>query len=75
MSLFSEQVCEVQGEGVRYILRRNPAEAQREQHRLEDKLAKLEAKIQARNEQVRDHPRCQPEAGQGRWKPGPSGTS
>ena len=25
LSLFSEQVCEVQGEGVRYILRRNPA--------------------------------------------------
>ena len=64
LSLFSEQVCEVQSEGVRYILRRNPQEAQREQHRLDDKLAKLEAHIQARNEQVRTHPRCQPEAGQ-----------
>src|SRR5208282_4828730 len=64
LSLFSEQVCEVQGEGVRYILRRNPDEAQREQHRLDDKLAKLEAQIQARNERVRTHPRCQPEAGQ-----------
>jgi transposase len=63
LSLFSEQVCEVQGEGVRYILRKNPAEAEREQHRLEDKLAKLEAKIAARNQQVREHPRCQPEAG------------
>lgn len=28
------------------------------------RLAKLEEKIQARNEQVRTHPRCQPEAGQ-----------
>jgi transposase len=63
LSLFSEQVCEVQGEGVRYILRKNPAEAEREQHRLEDKLAKLEAKIAARNQPVREHPRCQPEAG------------
>ena len=35
LSLFSEQVCEVQGEGVRYILCRNPDEAQREQHRLD----------------------------------------
>ena len=55
LSLFSEQVCEVQGEGVRYILRRNPEEAQREQHRLDNKLAKLEAQLQARNEQVRNH--------------------
>ena len=64
LSLFSETVSEVEAEGVRYILRKNPAEAEREQHRLEDKLAKLEAHIQARNEQVRTHSRCQPEAGQ-----------
>jgi len=63
LSLFSETVWEVEAEGVRYILRKNPAEAQREQHRLEDKLAKLEAKMEARNEQVREHPRCEPEAG------------
>jgi len=49
---------------VRYILRKNEAEARREQGRLEDKLEKLEARIEARNEQVRTHPRCQPEAGQ-----------
>ena len=64
LSLFSEQVCEVEAEGVRYILRKNESEAQRERRRLEDKLAKLEAKLVARNEQVRTHPRCQPEAGQ-----------
>jgi hypothetical protein len=64
LSLFSEQVCEVEAEGVRYILRKNESEAQRERRRLEDKLAKLEAKVQARNEQVQTHPRCQPEAGQ-----------
>jgi transposase len=63
MSLLTKTVTEVESEGVRYILRRNPQEAAREQHRLEDKLAKLEVKIQARNEQVREHPRCQPEAG------------
>jgi transposase len=70
LSLFSEQVCEVEGEGVRYILRKNESEAWREQRRLQDKLAKLEEKIQARNEQVRTHPRCRPEAGQralGTW--------
>jgi len=64
LSLFSETVSEVEAEGVRYILRRNREEAEREQHRPKDKLAKLEAKMQARNEQVREHPRSQPEAGQ-----------
>jgi len=64
LSLFSEQVCEVEAEGGRYILRKNESEAQREQRRLEDKLAKLQAKLEARNAQVQTHPRCQPEAGQ-----------
>ncbi|HZT71611.1 MAG TPA: IS1634 family transposase [Terriglobia bacterium] len=64
LNLFSEQVCEVEAEGVRYILRKNESEARREQRRLEDKLAKLEAKMETRNEQVQTHRRCQPEAGQ-----------
>jgi len=63
LSLFSEQVCEVQADRVRYILRKNPAEAEREQHRREDKLTKLEAQVAARNQQVGEHPRCQPEVG------------
>jgi hypothetical protein len=63
MSLFSEDVCEVEAEGVRYLLRKNQAEAAREQHRLEDKLAKLKRKVEQRNEQVQKSPRCQPEAG------------
>jgi transposase len=68
MSLFTETVTEVEAEGVRYLLRRNPQEAAREQHRLEDKLAKLQAQIQARNQQVREHPRCEPAAGQRRMQ-------
>jgi transposase len=64
LSLFSETVAEVEGEGVRYILRKNGQEAEREQHRQQDKVAKLEAKIAARNQQVREHPRCDAEAGQ-----------
>jgi len=63
MGLFSEQVCEVEAQGVRYMLRKNEAEAVREQHRLEDKLAKLSRKVEQRNEQVKKSPRCQPEAG------------
>ncbi|HTS69379.1 MAG TPA: IS1634 family transposase [Terriglobia bacterium] len=64
LELFGEQICEVEGDGVRYVLRKNPQEAGRERHRLEDKLAKLEGKIAARNEVVKAKPRCPPEAGQ-----------
>lgn len=63
LGLFEEKICEVQAEGVRYIVRKNEGEARKQWHRLEDKLAKLRAKIEARNEQVSRSPRCQPEAG------------
>jgi transposase len=63
MGLFSEELCEVEAEGLRYLLRKNELEAAREQHRLEDKLAKLKGKVERRNEQVRKSPRSKPEAG------------
>jgi len=67
LELFSEELCEVEGDkgdrSVRYVLRRNTQQAAREGHRLEDKLAKLEARVAARNQAVKDHPRCRPEAG------------
>ncbi len=63
MGLFSEQVCEVEADGLRYLLRKNQAEAAREQHRWEDKLAKLKRKVEQRNEQVRKSPRSKSEAG------------
>lgn len=63
LSLFSEEVCEVEADGLRYLLRKNEAEAARERHRLEDKLAKLERKVAQRNERVENSPRCRPEAG------------
>jgi transposase len=63
LELFSEELCEVEDHGVRYVLRKNETEAARERHRLEDKLAKLEKKIAARNEETNKKQRCQPEAG------------
>jgi transposase len=63
MGLFHEQVCEVEADGVRYLLRKNEDEAARERHRLKDKLAKLTRKVEQRNEQVHHSPRCRPEAG------------
>lgn len=69
LGMFDEQVCEVEAAGVRYLLRKNEAEAAREQHRLEDKLAKLSRKVEQRNEQVRRSPRCRPEAGPRNLRP------
>jgi transposase len=69
LGLFHEEICEVEADGVRYLLRKNEAEAAREQHRLEDKLAKLEGKIERRNQQVQASERCQPEAGSRQLQP------
>ena len=62
LGLFHEKVCEVEADGVRYLLRKNESEAAREKHRLEDKLAKLAGRIERRNQQVEASVRCQPEA-------------
>lgn len=63
LELFAEEVCEAEADAVRYILRRNPDEAKRIRHRLEDKLAKLRDKIAQRNKLVDQSSRRKPEAG------------
>ncbi len=63
LGLFHEEICEVEADGVRYVLRKNESESERVRHRLEDKLEKLEAKIERRNRQVEVCQRCRPEAG------------
>ena len=45
LELSSEQLCEVEDHGVRYVQRKNETEAARERYRLEDKLAKLEERL------------------------------
>ena len=69
MNLFSETVCEVEADGVRYVLRKNEAEAEREQHRLQDKMAKLSGKVEQRNQRVQASQRCEPEAGRRQLQP------
>ena len=63
LDLFEEQVWEVQADEKRYLLRKNPAEARKTQHRLDDKLTTLQALVTARNAKVAASPRCQPAAG------------
>jgi len=43
MELFEEKLCEVECEGVRYILRRNPERAKELADNREGKLSKLRA--------------------------------
>src|SRR2546427_3957351 len=63
MELFTEQVCEVESDTLRFILRKNPEEARRVEHRLEDKLTTLRQKITERNQDVEKSLRSKPEAG------------
>jgi transposase len=69
LGLFHEKVCEVEADGVRYLLRKNESEAAREKHRLEDKLVKLAGKVDRRNRQVEASTRCRPEAGPRQLQP------
>lgn len=63
LELFAETVCEVECNGVRHVLRKNPDEAKRVQHRFEDKLDTLRKKLAARNEKVAISARAKPAAG------------
>lgn len=59
MELFTEQVSEVTSpEGLRYILRRNPATLERHRGRRADQLAKVQSKVEARNAWLEKHPRA-----------------
>ena len=63
LGLFEEKVYEVEVAVILYLLRKNQAEAHRLEHRVADKLDKLEQKVEAHNQQLLGSPRCQPEAG------------
>jgi transposase len=68
LGLFEEKICEVEAAGLRYVLRRNEVEARRFEHRLEDKLARLQEAVAARNREVVQSRRCDPEAGWRRFQ-------
>ena len=61
--LFDEQVVEVTHGGKRLVLRRDPATQRKEQHRREDKLQRLAARVAERNAFVAQSQRASPEAG------------
>lgn len=59
MALFDEKVCEVEQDGVRYLLRRNPRRAEELAASRADKQASVERLCQQRNRYLSEHPRAQ----------------
>jgi hypothetical protein len=59
MDLFEQELAEVLAdEGIRYVLRRNPARAQEIQDTRHAKLATLQAHVAKQNHYLTDHPRA-----------------
>ena len=58
MELFTAEVCEVEREGVRYVLRRNPNRAAQLAASRADKQASVEKFLQDRNGYLEKHPRA-----------------
>jgi transposase len=58
MALFDEKVCEVEQDGVRYLLRRNPHRGEELAASRADKQASVERLCQQRNRYLSEHPRA-----------------
>jgi hypothetical protein len=58
MELFAAEVCEVQQDGVRYVLRRNPLRAEQLAATRADKQARAKRLLQERNDYLAQHPRA-----------------
>ena len=55
IELFNEKLCEVQRDGIRYILRKNPIRAEEIKNNREDKLEKIGKLIKEQNEYLSEH--------------------
>lgn len=62
LELFEEKPAEVEVDGKRYVLRRNPQTPARERARRADQWARVQAKLAARNQQVEQKPRSDPQS-------------
>ena len=58
MELFAAEVCEVERDGVRYVLRRNPLRAEQLAASRADKQGRVEELRQDRNRYLAEHPRA-----------------
>lgn len=58
LELFEDKVCEVEEEGIRYILRRNPVRAEELCKNRQDRFAKLKEKLERKNTYLLEHARA-----------------
>ena len=58
MELFGEELCEIEYNDVRYILRRNPVRAKELEDIRKSKIEKIKALIHERNQYLNTHPRA-----------------
>ena len=56
MELFSDKVCEVESDGIRYVLRRNPIRKQQIADNRESKLGSILKTVQERTKYLAEHP-------------------
>ncbi len=59
MELFDDTVCEVQDQGCRYVLRRNPCRAEEMMASRQDKRRRVGILAEAQSAYLHDHPRAQ----------------
>ena len=68
MELFADQVCEVEQEGVRYVLRRNPLRAQQLAASRSSKQARVEELQKNGNDYLAQHPRAKLSTAEGKLR-------
>lgn len=61
LGLFDEGLCEIENNGIRYIMRRNPIRAEEIKKNLEARIACIEKKIEANNKYLKEHARAKKE--------------
>jgi hypothetical protein len=64
LSWFDEKICEVESDGVRYVLRRNPQRVEDLKHSREDKRASISGLLGKKNNYLAEHPRAKPDVAQ-----------
>jgi transposase len=61
MSLFDDKIAEIEHEGIRYILRRNPIREQEMENNRKSKIAKVKGKIDEKNKYLKEHKKAKEE--------------
>jgi transposase len=58
LSWFDEKICEVESDGIRYVLRRNPQRVEDLRHSRQDKRASISRLLEKKNSYLSEHPRA-----------------